>query len=105
VRSTHERFDGAGYPDGLTGAAIPLGSRVIAVCDAFDAMVAERAYRPPMSIQLALEELHRHAGTQFDAVVVSAFCKVADERRWLLAADRRDNRRVGLGGVGVPEHV
>jgi diguanylate cyclase (GGDEF)-like protein/putative nucleotidyltransferase with HDIG domain len=93
VRSTHERFDGAGYPDGLTGAAIPLGSRVIAVCDAFDAMVAERAYRPPMSIQLALEELRRHAGTQFDAVVVSAFCKVADERRGLVAADHRDNGR------------
>lgn len=84
VRSTHERFDGGGYPDGLAGAAIPLGARIIAVCDAFDAMIAERSYRAPMSAQAALEELRRHAGTQFDAVVVSAFCKVADQRRALV---------------------
>jgi putative nucleotidyltransferase with HDIG domain len=86
VRSTHERFDGGGYPDGLAGAAIPLGARIIAVCDAFDAMITERSYRRPMSAQAALEELRRHAGTQFDAVVVSAFCKVATCRGALVGA-------------------
>ena len=73
VRSSHERWDGTGYPDGLAGAAIPLGARIVAVCDAFDAMVAERAYSPHMSPEDAFAELHRNAGTQFDPDVVAAF--------------------------------
>lgn len=73
IRASHERIDGHGYPDGLTGQNIPLGSRIIAVCDAFDAMTSQRPYREPTSVEAALEELERHAGTQFDTAVVEAF--------------------------------
>jgi two-component system, cell cycle response regulator len=73
VRASHERFDGQGYPDRLAGAAIPLGARIIAVCDAYDAMVSDRPYRPAMRTEQALEELSRCAGTQFDPAVVDAF--------------------------------
>jgi HD-GYP domain-containing protein (c-di-GMP phosphodiesterase class II) len=78
VRSTHERFDGEGYPDRLEADAIPLGSRIVAVCDAFDAMTAERPYREPVSEDDAVAELRRCAGTQFDPLVVEAFCRVLD---------------------------
>jgi diguanylate cyclase (GGDEF)-like protein len=78
VRSSHERFDGAGYPDGLAGGRIPLGSRVVAVCDAYDAMTSQRVYRHPVSAAEALAELRRCAGTQFDPDVVDAFCAVVE---------------------------
>jgi HD-GYP domain-containing protein (c-di-GMP phosphodiesterase class II) len=74
IRSSHERIDGQGYPDGLSGQDIPMGSRIIAVCDAFDAMTSERPYRGPTGVAEALAELGSHAGTQFDAEVVEAFC-------------------------------
>ena len=74
IRSSHERVDGGGYPDGLTREEIPLGARIIAVCDAFDAMSTDRAYRRAMSAEAALEELRGNAGTQFDANIVEAFC-------------------------------
>jgi diguanylate cyclase (GGDEF)-like protein len=77
IRSSHERVDGHGYPDGLAGADIPLGSRIIAVCDAFDAMTSDRPYRHAMSVDAALDELNRSAGTQFDPAVVEAFCTAA----------------------------
>ena len=73
VRSSHEAFDGKGYPDALKGEAIPLGSRIVAVCDAFDAMISERPYRQAMSVSEALAELERCAGSQFDPTVVKAF--------------------------------
>jgi HD-GYP domain-containing protein (c-di-GMP phosphodiesterase class II) len=73
VRASHERHDGAGYPDALTGEQIPIGSRIIAVCDAFDAMTSDRPYRLAMSPHDALAELQRCSGTQFDPIVVSAF--------------------------------
>jgi diguanylate cyclase (GGDEF)-like protein len=76
IRSSHERIDGQGYPDGLAGENIPLGSRIIAVCDAYHAMTSDRVYRPGISTDAALDELKRHAGTQFDASVVDAFCKL-----------------------------
>jgi diguanylate cyclase (GGDEF)-like protein len=79
VRSSHERFDGTGYPDALDGRAIPLGASIIAVCDAFDAMVATRPYRAAMAPADAVAELRRCAGTQFDPLVVEAFCAVAAE--------------------------
>jgi diguanylate cyclase (GGDEF)-like protein len=78
VRSSHERFDGTGYPDALSGAAIPLGARVIAVCDAFDAMVSARVYRRSVSSKEAVEELRRCAGTQFDPQVIEAFCAMLE---------------------------
>ncbi len=73
VRSSHERFDGQGYPDGLAGGEIPLESRVIAVCDAWDAMTSDRPYRAAMSPETALTELRRNAGRQFDPFVVEGF--------------------------------
>jgi two-component system, cell cycle response regulator len=76
VRSSHERMDGQGYPDGLAAAEIPLGSRIILVADAFDAMRSERSYGSALSEAGALAELRRCAGTQFDATVVAAFERV-----------------------------
>ena len=76
VRSSHERYDGVGYPDGLAGSEIPLGARIVAVCDAFDAMTTDRSHRPAMSAAAALLELRRCAGSQFDPVVVESFCAV-----------------------------
>jgi diguanylate cyclase (GGDEF)-like protein len=73
VRSSHERFDGGGYPDGLAGDSIPLASRIVFVCDAFHAMTSERPYGTPMSVENAIAELSRCAGTQFDPEVVIAF--------------------------------
>ena len=82
VRSSHERWDGGGYPDGLRGDEIPLGARVVAVCDAYDAMTTDRPYRQSIGEQEAVLELRRCAGTQFDPTVVEAFCTViARERR------------------------
>ena len=80
VRSTHERWDGRGYPDQLSGEGIALGARIIAVCDAFDAMLARRPYAAPVTSAAALAELVRHAGTQFDPKVVEAFCAVVAAR-------------------------
>jgi len=73
VRSSHERWDGRGYPDRLSGATIPLGARIVAVCDAFDAMTKDRSYRPGMTVEAAVTELQRCAGSQFDPAVVAAF--------------------------------
>jgi diguanylate cyclase (GGDEF)-like protein len=81
VRSSHERWDGAGYPDRLAGEAIPLGARVVAVCDAYEAMTADRAYRKRMSHHAARAELRAHAGTQFDPTVVDAFLIATDPDR------------------------
>ncbi len=74
VRSSHERWDGAGYPDALAGDQIPLGARIVAVADAFAAMLAGRPYRAPRTAEEALDELRRCAGTQFDPGVVDAWC-------------------------------
>ncbi len=74
VRSSHERWDGKGYPDGLAGVAIPLGARIIAACDAYDAMIADRSYQAARSPDEAIAEIRRHAGSQFDPEVVEALC-------------------------------
>jgi two-component system, cell cycle response regulator len=73
VRSTHERWDGSGYPDGLRGEAIPLGSRLILICDAYNAMTEKRAYREAMDDEQARELLRQGAGTQFDPSLVEIF--------------------------------
>jgi two-component system cell cycle response regulator len=95
VRSSHERFDGRGYPDGLVGNQIPLGARVVAVCDAYDAMTSDRPYREPLTPAEAMSELRRGAGFQFDPRVVDAFCEAhaqADEGT-VPPADRDVKRR------------
>jgi putative nucleotidyltransferase with HDIG domain len=71
----HEHLDGRGYPDGIRGAAIPLGARIIAIVDAFEVMTSGRFYQKSRTLQQACEELHVHAGTQFDAELVELFCK------------------------------
>jgi diguanylate cyclase (GGDEF)-like protein len=90
VRASHERWDGAGYPDGLRGEEIPLGARIVAVCDAYEAMTANRTYRAAVSHELACQELRCSAGTQFDPEVVEAFLseiEAAGEERELDAAE------------------
>src|SRR5205085_11514806 len=72
VRASHERWDGDGYPDGLAGEEIPLGSRVIAVCDAWHAMTEDRIYREALALPAAVSEIERCAGTQFDPLCVEA---------------------------------
>ena len=86
VRSSHERWDGTGYPDRLAGQEIPLGARVVGVADAFNAMTSERPYSPAVSPRLAINELRRYAGTQFDPVVVEAFCTAWAEHNAARAA-------------------
>ncbi len=78
VRSSHERWDGEGYPDGLAGEETALGARIISVCDAFDAMRSERPYSARRDQNEALAELRRGAGTQFDPHLVEVFCRVVD---------------------------
>jgi putative nucleotidyltransferase with HDIG domain len=80
VRHDHERWDGAGYPDGLKGRQIPIGARIVLVVDAFHAMVSDRSYRKGMSAESARLELRACAGTQFDADVVEACLRVLDRR-------------------------
>ena len=74
VRASHERWDGTGYPDRLAGSQIPLGARIIAACDAFEAMTSERCYQAARTPAAAIEELRRNAGSQFDPAVVQALC-------------------------------
>jgi putative nucleotidyltransferase with HDIG domain len=77
VMHHHERVDGTGYPAHLVGDAIPIGARIIAVADTFDAMTTDRPYRRALSIEVALTELQRIAGTQLDMLVVSRFVQIA----------------------------
>jgi putative nucleotidyltransferase with HDIG domain len=103
VRHHHERLDGTGYPDGLAGDDIPLGARIIAVADTFDAITSTRAYRKPRSHRKALDVLQGEAGTQLDALAVAAFVSYYEAGRSiglatvLAAAPQR--LLSGLGGV------
>lgn len=78
VRHHHERYDGKGYPDGISGASIPYAARIVSITDSFDAMVSDRPYRKGMPIDKALAELKKGSGTQFDPELVAAFVKVAE---------------------------
>jgi cyclic di-GMP phosphodiesterase len=81
VRHHHERWDGTGYPDRLKGDAIPLGARVFALCNTFDAMISKRPYRASFTAQQATEELRRGAGTQYDPSLVEPFVAMVDAMR------------------------
>jgi HD-GYP domain-containing protein (c-di-GMP phosphodiesterase class II) len=81
VSGHHERYDGKGYPDRLCGADIPMIARIIAVADAFDAMTTDRPYQKALSVEVAFEELQKHADQQFDKNVVNAFIKLWRENR------------------------
>ena len=76
VRYHHERWDGGGYPHGLAGSQIPLGARIFAVVDAFDAMTSDRPYRAALPLATAIEELQRGSGSQFDPAVAATFCRL-----------------------------
>src|SRR3989440_7855975 len=83
IRNHHENYDGTGYPDGLTGEAIPIGARIIMVADTIDAMTTDRPYRKALSLQKALEEILKYAGRQFDPKLVELVTKSPSIRRLL----------------------
>jgi putative nucleotidyltransferase with HDIG domain len=87
LRAHHERVDGAGYPNGVSGEKIPLLARIIAIADTFDAMTSDRPYRSRMTEEEALEEIKKNIGKQFDSEVVEAFLR-AYEKGWIRAISR-----------------
>ena len=101
VRSSHERWDGDGYPDRLRGDEIPIGARIIAVCDAFDAMVSKKPYRRSLDSSQALSELQRCSGTQFDPRLVELFCEQVHPQVGDWAVERHESPAPGAGaGTG-----
>jgi HD-GYP domain-containing protein (c-di-GMP phosphodiesterase class II) len=96
IRHEHERWDGKGYPDGLKGAEIPLASRIVLVCDAYHAMTSDRPYREAMPTEDARAELVRHAGTQFDPVIVGALLSSLDAE-----ADAANSGNAGSSPAGL----
>ena len=91
VRHHHEAYDGSGYPDGLAGAAIPIGARVVAVADALDAMTSDRPYRRALSLDEALARCRAGAGSQWDPVVIAAMLRLVEEGRLDLDVSRLDD--------------
>jgi putative nucleotidyltransferase with HDIG domain len=100
VRSHHERWDGAGYPDGLSGERIPLEARIIACCDTWNAMRTDRAYRKALPHEVALTELMANVGTQFDPAVVEALLEVIEPAAGPVAVEAADSRPA-LPGAGM----
>ena len=106
IRHHHERWDGTGYPDGLSCESIPLLSRVIAVVDAYDAMTNDRSYRHAMPVSRAMEELKRCAGSQFDPFIVSEFLRMLRESFPDIAKDAdvsEKNISKNAGYSGIPD--
>lgn len=97
VRHHHEREDGTGYPDGLAGEAIPIGARIVAVCDAVDAMLSDRPYRSALSVSDVVQQLKEHSGTQFAPQVVEAVLK-SD-----IVSEYADIMRASRSASGRPE--
>lgn len=90
MKHHHEKFDGKGYPDGLKGDQIPRGARIISVADTYDAMTSTRPYRKGLAHEVALEEIKRCSGTQFDPAVVDAFVRVSAQVAQLNADDQAE---------------
>ena len=95
ARSSHERWDGDGYPDGLAGEEIPLPARIVLVADALDALTSDRSYRLGRTSE-AMDEIRRHAGTQFCPAVVDALEAVYRDEPALLGAAQPDAVRAGV---------
>ncbi len=102
VRHHHERWDGAGYPDGLQGEEIPLWARIFAVVDTVDAITSDRPYRAAQSLDVAIAELRKGAGSQFDSACVEAFARV-DRMELETLLEHRVDELPGLNDVAVPE--
>jgi HD-GYP domain-containing protein (c-di-GMP phosphodiesterase class II) len=81
VSCHHERYDGKGYPEGLKGEEIPLGARIMAVADSYDAMTSDRPYRKALDMEIAIQELIKHSGTQFDPQIVRVFIETLRESK------------------------
>ena len=88
ILNHHERYDGKGYPNGISGSTIPLGARLFTIADSFDAMISDRPYRKGMTIAEAREEVRRCSGTQFDPLCVAAFEAISDEQLEAIAQER-----------------
>jgi putative nucleotidyltransferase with HDIG domain len=103
VRSSHERWDGGGYPDGLVGEEIPIEACIVSCCDAFDAMTTDRSYRAAMPLQVALAELEENAGTQFHPHVVQTVVELmSPELETASATDARTRSAPRTLGTPVP---
>lgn len=89
IRHHHERFDGGGYPDGLSGHRIPLLARIVSVCDAYDALASDRPYRARLNSEDAIETLMRGAGQQWDRELVSILLSELPAIQLAAAADTR----------------
>jgi HD-GYP domain-containing protein (c-di-GMP phosphodiesterase class II) len=79
IEQHHERYDGNGYPNGLSGKELRIEGRILAVCDTYDAMTSDRPYRKAMSHEIAIREIHDHSGSQFDPEVAAAFIEICNE--------------------------
>lgn len=108
VRGHHEKWDGSGYPDGLRGAAIPLGARILTLADSLDAMCSDRTYKPARSFDSVIEEVRRCAGNHFDPHVVKAFLALVEEQgpAVLHNSAKTIDREVALASLGTkPEEA
>jgi HD-GYP domain-containing protein (c-di-GMP phosphodiesterase class II) len=81
IEQHHERFDGNGYPNGLSGEEWRLEGKILAVCDTYDAMTSDRPYRKALSHGIAIQEIRDHSGLQFDPEVAAAFIQICEEGR------------------------
>lgn len=103
MRHHHERYDGKGYPDGLRGEEIPLFSRMLALCDTFDAMTTERCYRSPVGLEECLREIRRCGGSQFDAALCEVFIEFVAERFGYCLLDEETEEKENSLNKGEPE--
>ena len=104
VRNHHERWDGLGYPDGLKGDEIALEARIVALVDSFDAMISDRPYRKALKVEIAISELVKNSGTQFDPVLVPTFIKIVRQDQSLTRASQEQSHLpLKINGLGKVE--